>query len=103
MSQELLNALRAQLPGMLPLMKLHIAPDPLQVRLLRAIRQLPCAYLLPRHLQQTRTTTHAAYHTLDFGQLTPPARQWKQGVEAEARRLTGGNDGIHPGVSAFYL
>jgi hypothetical protein len=58
MRQELLDFGRAELARMPPFMKDHVTPDPLQVGLLAAQRQVPRTHLLARHRQQAGFLVH---------------------------------------------
>jgi len=58
MRQELLDLGRAELARVPPLMEDHVTPDPLQVRLLAAQRQVPRAHFLARHREQAGFLVH---------------------------------------------
>ena len=73
--QELPNALRAQVPGMPPLMKPHLPSNPLQVDLLGAISQVLRAQLFSRHLQQSRPIRHVPYPHGGIGDIAEAARK----------------------------
>jgi hypothetical protein len=58
MRQELLDLGRAELARVPPLMEDHVTPDPLQVCLLAAQRQVPRAHFLARHREQAGFLVH---------------------------------------------
>ncbi len=70
------------------LMKPHVAPDPLQVDLLGAVRQVPRAPLLPRHLEQSRSIRHAPYPSGGLGDIARTVRESNQGLARSASRLS---------------
>lgn len=84
-------------------MKAHLAPDPVQIRLLGAVREMPHPHLLPRHLQQSALAVHPPYLP---GAPRPPiflGIQWEQELERGASTICGWNDGIYPVTLAPYL
>ena len=103
MGQELLDADSTKVAGMMSLMKPQIAPDPLQIGLFGAIRQMTCAHLLPRNLQQTGLLDHAPCHPRGLCGTTPTTTRWNQAVSQWSTTISDGFVRLYPDTSVFYI
>ena len=104
MGQELLHARRPEVPRMSPMVKRHVPPDPLQVRLLGTVCQMPDPHPAPRHLQQPGTLRrHAPYPSTVPAHRSPGRHEWKQGPARTSSYISGQSDGIYPVTSSPYF
>ena len=71
-----------------PLMEVHVTPDPLQLGLFGAERQVPKPHPVARHLEQSRWISHAPYLPGKLGDISTAAGQWNQHIDPRSRRLS---------------
>lgn len=103
MGQELLDFRRTEVPGMMPLMDVSLAPEPLYVGLFGAECRGPDPQFAPRHLEQPGWVRHAPYLRGKLGDISTAANDWNQRIASRSSRLSDAFVQFLSAVWAVYL